>query len=707
MLAILYLLVAGFAGYHLLQSGMSRFSTSALTTSLTGKPTRLAAWMVLIPGGFLTGVLLMTWLTYITAYGLAHTNTPLMYANSVSFSVFLLISLYFVAKRPWSFSSFTNLGVVLRRYTWEIIYISAIALLFWGMTFLVFRIEAGEVLIGRTALGDFGNHIPILRSFSHGSNYPTMFPHFSDSGMPYHFMFDFWAGNMEYLGLRLDYAINVPSVLTYTACFMLLFAFAVLITGSKLVGTLTSILLLLRSSPAIYVYLSKIAYPYPYVISDEKLTTFLTHGLTEHNYWVSLTESEAWMWTLNPYMAQRHTGFGLGLVLLVLIFVLPLFYHPLPPDARNNVQPLPIPRYRQVIQAWAQELKTRFLSKSAWLPQDIKGATLAGCLLGLTAFWNGVTAFSACLILAALGLAARHKLEFLIIGVLTALLSYAQKAFFVWESAMVKPPFMIRPVIGFNSGKFQFVEILEHYIRVFGVLPFALLFAACIFPKKKGVWLLLCFLVPWIAANRYQFGIELFNNFKLVVVSVVLVNIFAAYAVYWFLSKKQPALCMVGVFLLVSLTVTGMLDAVTLVNYNRWPAHKLIEHDRTVEWIMQNTPPKARFLTNYHDIYNPALMAGRGLIYNFEHGININKAMWSVWGFDTMARYGEVSTIFRESDISRLRQTLQTYNIQYILLYNYDLTNPHLLRQNMSLIQAHFPRVHHDEARQISIYDVR
>ena len=52
-----------------------------------------------------------------------------------------------------------------------------------------------------------------MRSFSMGNNFPTEYPHFGGQDVKFHFMFQFFVGNLEFLGLRLDFAYNVVSVL--------------------------------------------------------------------------------------------------------------------------------------------------------------------------------------------------------------------------------------------------------------------------------------------------------------------------------------------------------------------------------------------------------------------------------------------------------------------------------------------------------------
>ena len=48
----------------------------------------------------------------------------------------------------------------------------------------------------------------------------------------YHFMFQFLVGNLEFLGIRLDFAYNIESVLALLGFLMLLYSIAKRLTAS-------------------------------------------------------------------------------------------------------------------------------------------------------------------------------------------------------------------------------------------------------------------------------------------------------------------------------------------------------------------------------------------------------------------------------------------------------------------------------------------
>ena len=85
-------------------------------------------------------------------------------------------------------------------------------------------------------------------SFSLGNNFPTQYPHFGGQDVKYHFMFQFLVGNLEFLGLRLDFAYNIVSILALLAFLMMLYNLALRITGSFAASVMTIVFFFFRSA---------------------------------------------------------------------------------------------------------------------------------------------------------------------------------------------------------------------------------------------------------------------------------------------------------------------------------------------------------------------------------------------------------------------------------------------------------------------------
>ena len=145
----------------------------------------------------------------------------------------------------------------------------------------------------------------MIRSFSYGS-FPTSYSHYGGEDIKYHFMFQFLAGNLEFLGLRIDFAFNIPSMLSFISTFMLLYVLALKITGRMLSGVLALWFFAFRSGKALFVFLSEIPKGQNIweVLWDN--TSFI--GKTTHEDWG--------LWNLNVYCNQRHFAFGLATMFL-------------------------------------------------------------------------------------------------------------------------------------------------------------------------------------------------------------------------------------------------------------------------------------------------------------------------------------------------------------------------------------------------------
>ena len=137
--------------------------------------------------------------------------------------------------------------------------------------------------VGDPVFSDFAPHLAVIRSFSVGSNFPTEYPHFAGEGIRYHFFFEFLTGNLEFLGLRIDWAFNLPSILSLLAFLVLLYAFTLLLTGQKGVGLLTIVLFSFRSSFAFFTFMADMD------LLPQAIATIATNelhiGKTRHERW--------------------------------------------------------------------------------------------------------------------------------------------------------------------------------------------------------------------------------------------------------------------------------------------------------------------------------------------------------------------------------------------------------------------------------------
>jgi hypothetical protein len=267
---------------------------------------------------FLVGTLLVTWTTYLTASALRNSDAPMVNANLIVMTALALANVAVIFRRRMRDRQVTEAShprdmTSDKARLWIDIAVTVTGLvLATTLMFHTCRIVGNTLVLGRTAFGDLNIHLGMARSFSWGVNFPTGYMAYAGSDIRYHFMFYFLVGNLEFLGLPLDWAINLPSILAFTSVLMLLHGTGTAIGRDARVGLLAVFFFLMRSSPAGFVYVWKLP-------GDLAQKTEQFFGTTK---FIGLTTHETWgIWNLNVYAVERHFGFAFGLVLIALLYL--------------------------------------------------------------------------------------------------------------------------------------------------------------------------------------------------------------------------------------------------------------------------------------------------------------------------------------------------------------------------------------------------
>ena len=278
MLGLIYLLTAGMAGYEICKNLLLDKKSGTGVNNL---------W-VMLPASFGTGVLLLTWAVYVTAWFVSvygEKRNPLFYGN-------LLVLMCAVAAlaagryRSWRRGeSFFQEKTVTdkRRFLKEIVFFSVLLIFITYMMFYVFFIRDGVLYSGFTVYGDYAPHTAMMRSFSLGNNFPTQYPHFGGEDVKYHFMFQFLTGNLEYLGMRIDLAYNIVSIVSLLGFLMLLYQLALRITRKMCCGVLACIFFFFRSGAAFF------KFAWEHLQAGDLLQT-----LSENTSFIGYTANEDW-----------------------------------------------------------------------------------------------------------------------------------------------------------------------------------------------------------------------------------------------------------------------------------------------------------------------------------------------------------------------------------------------------------------------------
>ena len=597
----------------------------------------LPAFLVQLPAWYLTGTLAMTWLVYLTAYLFQNAEEPLLFGNLIAFSVAIIfLVLYGVVFKKLKKVQVTGenvkkffLGDVPEQDGYGPVLYTLLAVIFTGfLMFLTFKVVDGSVYVGFSVFSDFAPHLGMIRSFSVSDNFPTQYAHFAGQDIRYHFMFQFMVGNLEYLGLRLDFAFNLPSMFGMIATYMLLFVLVVRITKSRLCGYLTAFLFTFRSSFTVFRYMA------------EQDKGNVINALLTNTEFLGYTQNENWgLWNLNVYCNQRHLAFALAMLVLALLLFFP-YVEKMGQSLLN-------------VKGMAEQFKTMFFTKTAFGILDIRQALGMGLFLGGLAFWNGSALVATLAMLFFMAAVSEYRLDYLITAVLTLILYFGQSALFV-EGSVVSPAYYF----GFLAENKTMWGVLLFIVELTGIVLFVAVIGATMVKGTKR-YMLLVFLVPFVLAFTLALTGDITVNHKWIMMSLMLVSMFAALVITKLLLEKDWLKRSVAIVLLFVLTATGIYDLTTVMKRNE---NYLVfsYEDPVTNWIAENATTEDIFLTPYYSLNN-VVMGGAMLYYGWPY------YAWSA-GYDTYYRDIQVKRMYEAASPEELDYLIQENNIRYIIV---------------------------------------
>jgi len=434
--------------------------------------------------------------------------------------------------------------------------------------------QRDEIQVSNGSWSDFSLHFSFARSFSFGDNLPPQYVYFAGPAIHYHFGFDFLAGLLERLGLRMDLAFNVPAVLSFAIILAVLFDLGRFISGYVFGGIAAALLMVLSNSWAFIDYV--------------KLWRHTPRGFL-HDFWNQKDrlhigpynpQTISSHFTLIPYIDQRQLTVAVagGVVVVALLI---------------------------------RRLRTgRRLT-------DTQAAAL-GAFLGLMFPLNGVVYVA---IIAAAG------------ALLLAFWRVREGTYFGLYAIAVAMPSVVllrgddgpKPHLGYLNdftGSWHSLSYVLSYIKDFGGYwweNFGLLLPLVLLALVLGPWkdrrIIVALFAPFIVGNAVQLGRDLSGiNHKLFNFWSVLMAIYGGVmlARIAYVRTPWPRLRLAGplavALLLPVLTFSGFIDIVLFKNESRVD---VIGPDRPVmAWIAEHTSPHAVFLTTPY-FYQPPNAAGR------------------------------------------------------------------------------------------------
>lgn len=649
----------------------------------SGKKLNFSSAFVLVPAAMVVGTLVMGWTTYGLALLFADTGKALTFANAIVMTIavfFVALGLILIKKEGKISFSGLKKGFTFKD-TFVLLFLTTLTVF---IMFLTFYVKDGELAVGISVFSDFAPHLGMIRSFSTGNNFPTSYSHFGGEDIKYHFMFQFLVGNLEYLGLRIDWAFNLPSIVSLVCAGMLLYTLAVKLFGKRSVGILALIFFLFRSGGAFITYISEI---------DGSWSDILAN-LRENTTYIGKTAHEDWgLWNLNVYVNQRHLAFGISILLLVINLMLEPVFEAMKRISRGVEKQVEKKgdTFNVRFSAFLQELVFR---KEGWLVKDLRVCIFCGLLLGLGAFFNGACIIACLLVLLFLAFLTDRRLEYLIVAVIAVVLSSVQSAIFVDGSIM---EFRWEP--GFLAEVKTFFGTLDYLKELLGILPVVLV-AAFLMVNSYYKWILVAFMSPIIFAATFQMTPDVAVNHKYIMIGCMMVNLFVAAFIYKLYHKRGVANRVVAIMLIILLTCTGVYDLNVLIKKNSpyYGGSMLYSLDDPVtEWIMTNTDSEDIFLTDWYSLNN-VVLGGAMLYYGWPY------YAWSA-GYDTDFREEQVKLMYEACSSEELERLVKENDISYIIVDQAARENEnYVVREDV--ISATYPCVYTqgEDYRKFSIY---
>ncbi|OGH47943.1 MAG: hypothetical protein A3A51_00390 [Candidatus Levybacteria bacterium RIFCSPLOWO2_01_FULL_39_10] len=481
-------------------------------------------------------------------------------------------------------------------------------LLFGGfLMFSSFTSNENSLLISSKAWSDFSSHIPLIRSFSLGANFPPQYPLFPGEPINYHFLFYAFVGLLEKTGLPIGLALNIPSLLGFSFLLLMIYLLANLLFKSKSVGIISVIFFLFNSSLSYYYYFEDKSASLQSFLQIPNITDFQSFA----PYGDGIISA---FWNLNIYTNQRHLALSFALSLFIVYFLIkPIF---------NNEK------------------------------SNIKLGIVLGAVLGLSFFLHLAVFFMTAVVVIILGILFSKIRKSSFIALFVSAIIALPQYLYVSSGEGYNPQFVLGYLL---SDNLSFSNFSEFWIFNLG-LSIILIPLGFLLSDSKQKRILVAFFSLFIIGNVIQFSPEIAANHKFFNYFLLVGNMFSAYVLLKLWHKKN-FLKPVVVVLFLLMVFGGIIDffpiyndgGVTLVDYKRNDASS---------WILKNTSPDSVFL-NTSFLYNPASLVGRKIFLGWPY------FAWSQ-GYDTNKRGEIMRSILGANEKSEACDLLKENNIDYI-----------------------------------------
>lgn len=411
----------------------------------------------------------------------------------------------------------------------------------------------GQLFVGSNNVFDFGHSLGIIRSFSWGANIPMTSPF--EGGLPffYHFYFYFWVAILEYFGVPVVWAMNLLSILSFSALLIVVYYFPQIIAKQKpFVGWIAVLLTITNSSLTFWKLLPNFrsvwhlpTYPFAGPFDGSTISIFIT---------------------LNNYINQRHLAFSIALGLFLILHA---------SRRTTNSRTVLLGIFSGLLFLW-----------------NIPISGIAGLVIVLIFLLNKQYKQMIFFVLSGLGAAVIINIPNLP-NIISAFYFIKNNNAAVL-TGIVHPNWTLATYLWENLGlllpvaAIGFVLIPKKYRSTF--IPFVALF-------------ILESIVAGIGKRGFD---QKFYSFL-----IIGINILAAVAIFRLWQRVKY----VAVILLFVLSISGFVDLIPIKNEFAFPLidRNILP---VISWIHNSTPKGAVFVS-YSDIIDPVVLAGRKNYFGF------------------------------------------------------------------------------------------
>lgn len=515
----------------------------------------------------------------------------------------------------------------------------------WLM-FSTFSYHDGNMIIATKAWSDFGSHIPLIRSFSLGFNFPPEYPLFPGEPIRYHYFFYLAVGFLEKIGVRIDIALNILSATGFSLLLLMIYFFAKRLFSSKAVAVLSIIFFLFNGSLSFLYFIKNNLDADNFIYNIVNNNSFPSFGPYDGNVISAF-------WNLNIYTNQRHLAFALALSLFAIyVFITPLY-------------------------------KKKVKRKHTL-------ALIMGAILGLSFYFHLAILLSTLLIVFCLSvLFKKLRVAGLIVLVTAGVISLPQ---YLYMRGVSLEGSGIQIKLGYLSQteiNFSIYEFITYWIANFGVHS-VLILVAFFLTNSINKRLLLSFSSLFVLGNVLQFSSETAANHKFFNYFMIIGVMYSAFTIVKFLKGKflgkifAPFIILVCIF-------SGIIDFFPIYNDSKITIADYPK-DKDIAWILENTPKDAVFLNSNYFNSAPSL-AGRKIFLGWPY------FAWSA-GHDTETRDSKMRDILLSDNPKNICKFLNENNLDYVYLKD----NINDFSFDKDFWSSHFDSDYTNEDNQLYIY---